>query len=307
MDGFFTHEDPGMVVVKIKGGLGNQLFQYAAGLQLASARGVELKLDLSFYEQDKTANHVAFALGQFNIDSQIALPDELSCFESENPNGLLGRFLRQLVFCFRTVSRGHIFLEKHFHYDPQIINVPKKILLDGYWQSEKYFYDISDKIREKFEPKIKFSNKDIEVAEDINKKNSVSVHIRRGDYVSNKLANEYHGVCNIDYYLRAFDYIHRQIQCPSFFVFSDDIPWVKQNLGFLKNTIFVDHNDERRAVHDLYLMSLCRHHIIANSTFSWWGAWLGEFPDKIVVAPRKWFSKPEINTSDLLPASWVTL
>ena len=137
--------------------------------------------------------------------------------------------------------------------------------------------------------------------------NSVSVHIRRGDYISNKDTNALLGVCPMDYYDRAIAYIVERVVNPCFYFFSDDIAWVRRTFSLPFQSRFVDHNSGRQSFNDMRLMSLCRHHIIANSSFSWWGAWLGRNGDKTVIAPRRWFRRDIMDLKDLCPDSWVLL
>jgi hypothetical protein len=136
---------------------------------------------------------------------------------------------------------------------------------------------------------------------------AVSIHVRRGDYVSDAGTNRFHGTCSVDYYHDAVDRISGFAPASHFFVFSDGIDWAKENLRLRQPVTYVDFNDGEKNYEDLRLMSLCKHHIIANSSFSWWGAWLNPNPDKIVIAPKKWFNDPSINTDDLIPNSWLRL
>ena len=137
--------------------------------------------------------------------------------------------------------------------------------------------------------------------------NSVSIHVRRGDYLTNPVTFQTHGLCDIDYYKKAIDEILDLVDKPHFFIFSDDQSWAKSNIIFGAPTDYVMHNNSLKNYEDLRLMSYCRHHIIANSSFSWWGAWLGNNPEKIVIAPKKWFNDPKIDTTDLIPDTWLRL
>lgn len=197
-------------------------------------------------------------------------------------------------------------VEPHFHYWPGIREVSHNAYLAGYWQSEKYFSDASETIRADFTFRQPLSEQNAEMAERIGQGMSVSLHVRRGDYASNPKTNTAHGLCSLEYYRAAVLHMAEHIERPEFFVFSDDIAWVKANLEIDFPCWYVDHNQGTESYNDMRLMSLCRHHIIANSSFSWWGAWLNRDPDKIVVAPRRWFANGK-RSEDLLPASWVSL
>ena len=138
----------------------------------------------------------------------------------------------------------------------------------------------------------------------ISQTNSVSLHIRRGDYVSNQKTNQTHGTCDLDYYQRCITEIEKEVENPYFFVFSDEIEWVKENLKINHPAEYVDQNTGDKSYEDMRLMSQCKHNVIANSSFSWWGAWLNSYPDKIVFAPKRWFASDKHNTKDLIPEGW---
>jgi hypothetical protein len=197
-------------------------------------------------------------------------------------------------------------VEPHFHYWPEINQVPRDCYLAGYWQSEQYFREAAPAIHADFTFKSLPANRNAELAEQIGQVNAVSLHVRRGDYVNNPKTNVVHGVCSLDYYRDAVRHVASRVENPYFFIFSDDMAWVKEHLKMDLPCQYVDHNCGAESYNDMRLMSLCRHHIIANSSFSWWGAWLNRNPDKIVVAPKKWFANDK-NISDLFPAGWVIL
>ena len=200
-----------------------------------------------------------------------------------------------------------ILREKQFSFDPSVIEVKGNIYTDGYWQSEKYFSEIRDLLLREFAFKYEQDAKNREIADKIKKTESISLHIRRGDYVRNSMTNQVHGLCSIDYYQEAVNYIVRKIPMCHFYIFSDDHAWVRENFTLDYPFTMVDHNDASRNYEDMRLMSLCHHNIIANSSFSWWGAWLNTNSDKIVCAPKKWFNDPTRNAKDLIPESWVKI
>jgi len=147
-------------------------------------------------------------------------------------------------------------------------------------------------------------NVNFQTAERISAVNAVCVHIRRGDYVSNPTTNQFHGNCSLEYYRPAMGIMALKVEDPNYFIFSDDPEWASDSLKGASSMTTVDHNKADRNYEDLRLMSLCKHHIIANSTFSWWGAWLCKYTGKIVIAPRRWFRDELLNTSDLIPTGW---
>jgi hypothetical protein len=193
-----------------------------------------------------------------------------------------------------------------YDFDPHILELSNNIHLDGYWQSEKYFIDIANTIRHDFTLKKEMTAKSRELSEKIKNTNSVSIHIRRGDYLSSKFSSIY-PVLTMDYYRQALDAIKNKIKDPYIFIFTDDIHWVKDNLYITGPKEFVSGQEEINVNEELILMSQCRHNIIANSSFSWWGAWLNSNTDKIVIAPQNWLSVKNYNINDLVPEKWIKI
>lgn len=285
-----------MIVVKLYGGLGNQLFQYAAAKRLAHKHNTVLKLDITPFIKYKLR---AYSLHPFNIDEIFATKDEIR--RMQPVTGIKGAINRILG----RETEGRILSERHFHFDPGVLDAPDDIYMNGYWQSEKYFKDVEDIIRGEFVVKAPQTGRDREIASLIQDSESVSLHIRRADYISNSKTKDMHGVCQPDYYMRGIEYMSERVPQAHFFVFSDDIAWAKENLRLHFAVTYVDHNDASRNYEDLRLITLCKHHIIANSTFSWWGAWLCPYDYKIVLAPERWFADENINTNDVIPFKWI--
>ncbi len=290
------------VIVHLMGGLGNQMFQYAAGRALAQRLGATLKLDVSAYASDPLRS---YSLSPFNIQEQFATPAELAAIRRPYESRLawymqrLSRLLK-LPFGWTTVQ------ENHFRpFDPRFAIISGHVYLVGYWQSEKYFADMQELIRSECTLKEKPDAANREMAERIAGVQAVSLHIRRGDYVSNPHTNQIHGVCSLAYYQECVRRLAEELSRPHFFVFSDDAAWAQENLRLDYPTTFVAHNGPARPHEDLRLMTLCQYHILANSSFSWWGAWLNPNPDKIVYAPGRWFNDPTLDTRDLLPSGWI--
>lgn len=293
-----------MIVVRLIGGLGNQLFQYAFARNLAIKQGVQLKLDVSSYRvsaPNVTARR--YELGQFKIQAEFAKFSEIWYLRGGGRVGELAAFLgsRLSRSALRRVK------ENGFSYSPDMLGLPDNVYLDGYWQSERYFKDSADLIRKDLQFAISPSAKDEEVERRIEEGDAIAVHVRRGDFVSDSAISAIHGACGLDYYQRAIAYAVNKVKNPQIFIFSDDPSWVKQNLRTGLPTVYVTHNNESTAIQDFRLMSLCDHQIIANSTFSWWAAWLNANPTKTVIAPARWFASDKFDTKDLLPAEWVQL
>ncbi|HGV9303695.1 TPA: alpha-1,2-fucosyltransferase, partial [Vibrio parahaemolyticus] len=284
-----------MVIVKVSGGLGNQLFQYAIGCAISNRLSCELLLDTSFYPKQSLRK---YELDKFNIKAKVATQKEV--FSCGGGDDLLSRFLRKLNLS-SLFFPNYIKEKESLVYLAEISHCKSGSFLDGYWQNPQYFSDIKDELVKQIVPIMPLSSPALEWQNIIiNTKNCVSLHVRRGDYVNNAHTNSVHGVCDLSYYREAITNIHETVEKPKFFVFSDDISWCKDNLGSLGHFTYVDNT--LSAIDDLMLMSFCEHHIIANSTFSWWGAWLNDHG--ITIAPKRWFSSVERNNKDLFPEKW---
>lgn len=278
-----------MIMVQLVGGLGNQLFQYAVGRRLAHLHNTILKLDLSAFE--KYTLH-AYHLNYFNIVENVATADDIA--------KISGTATRSSDDSRLTVVR-----ERFFHFDPGILELPDNVMLIGYWQCENYFAGIKEIIIEELTLKNRPDCRNQEIADAMASSNSVALHVRRADYVNHAQTNLVHGTCSLEYYKICTAKLAEKVDQPHYYIFSDDPEWVKENFSFLKHPVtFIDFNGPEKDYEDLWLMSRCKHSIIANSTFSWWGAWLNRNPEKIVFAPFKWFNK-KANTRELIPASWV--
>ena len=293
-----------MIIVRLIGGLGNQLFQYAVGRCLAEKNSAVLKIDISPFATYKLHK---YSLWAFNIQENFASPDEVTALMVLK-QGIAEQVVNRLLYRPTKLSSNFI-SEKHFYFDPQVLKLQGDIYLSGYWQSEKYFKNIEGLLRREFTVKTQIMGKNKELNNMIISCESVSIHIRRGDFVSNLKTNQTHGVCNLDYYNKCIEKIKLSINNPHFFIFSDDCEWAMVNLKINDQLIIVDHNGPDKNYEDLRLMMHCKHHIIANSSFSWWGAWLNPNPDKIVIAPKQWFADEKMNsqTKDLIPEGWIRL
>jgi hypothetical protein len=286
------------------GGLGNQLFQYAAGRRICHVLNSEQKLDTSWFQHDTSRD---YSLQNFNIKAAIADKDEISIYKKKR-SGILDRFIMPMLFRKHSAQfNDSYFKEKFFNFDPEVFSLRDNVYIDGYWQSEKYFVDIEPIIRQEFRIMRQQSKANFKLGQSIRSKESVSVHVRRGDYVSNSLTNSVLGTCDLSYYYRSIEKISSFTKNLHYYIFSDEPAWARAHLKLPYDTTFIKRNSSDKAYEDLRLMSMCKHHIIANSSFSWWGAWLNPNPNKIVIAPLKWFKNPEINTRDLPPKSWIRL
>jgi hypothetical protein len=292
-----------MIVVKLMGGLGNQMFQYAIGRKLSMLHRTSLLLDHSFIDTyDNRHIKREFELNVFNLQAKIALQSDLKkfVFVKESKIGRIIHYLLPVLLPYYLIS------EKAHSFDPEILRSPLNTWLTGFWQTEKYFNDIKDILRSDFQFKEPLQGTNKTLSERIKTCESVSIHVRRGDYTLPQTLN-FHGLCSPDYYKKAVDVLSQKITAPELFIFSDDSEWVKQNMKFDFPTTHIDNNTGVNSFKDMHLMSLCKHNIIANSSFSWWGAWLNNNKNKTVIAPKKWINDQSVNTNDVIPDNWLKL
>ena len=285
-----------MVTVKIIGGLGNQMFQYAYAKALQQ-RGYEVKIDISAFGSYDLHQ---YGLDKYNIDLEASTKKENDKFYKNN---IFSKILRKLGLDFSKKIK-----EKSLLFDSDLLNIEDDSYIEGYFQSEKYFKNIREVIIKQFTINQKVSNYAIEIENKIkNSQNSCSLHIRRGDYLNSTNIN-IHGICDIEYYKNAMKYLEEKVGNLNYFIFSDDIEWVKDNL-VIENAIYIESKEKRIPHEDIYLMSLCQHNIIANSSFSWWGAWLNQNENKIIIAPKRWFADDTMQkqSGDIVCESWVRL
>lgn len=287
-----------MIAFCSRGGLGNQLFQYATARRLALRLGVELAADTSWHDRRLPhTTHRPFELSRLRVALRTLPPRERRWARVAG-HPILGRLPLGNPW---TVLR-----ERSMAYDPGVLRCADRTLLHGYFQSPRYFEEVRDTLLSELEPVDPPSPEDLSLLASMATSESVSVHVRRGDYVTLSAAAAYHGTCSPGYYRAAFELVASKVEDPVVFVFSDDPAWARANLRFPAPTHYVDHNPPEAAPQDLRLLAGCRHAIIANSSFSWWGAWLGKQQGKLVVAPRRWFADGR-PTPDLLPAGWTPI
>ena len=287
-----------MITACLQGGMGNQLFQYAAGVALASRLGVGLQLDRTWF---RARSERWYCLDAFSISARVATDEQLRQAGIRHP-GRLARGLARLGFKRLGLSRGQV-CEPGFPYWPGFRDLSDGSCLAGYWQSERYFEEVADLIRREFTVREEPDFENQRALEAIRGCEAVAVHVRRGDYATDPRVQKFHGMTPLEYYHAAARRILSLVREPVFFMFSDDPAWVREHLVMEAPTVHVAHNGPRRDYEDLRLMSACRHHVIANSSFSWWGAWLAERPGHRVIAPARWFRNGP-DTRDLIPARW---
>ncbi|MBS1651511.1 MAG: alpha-1,2-fucosyltransferase [Bacteroidetes bacterium] len=276
------------------------MFQYAAGKSLAQCHNTDLKIDLSFLNTNPNGAYTKrnFELSAFKFDTEIASESEIQKFNAKKT------FFKKLSQPFFKQTSYHIANEKSMNFDSNFFSLPNNTLLNGFWQSEKYFEKIKTTIQNDFQIKSNLLSGIENYKTQIINTNSLSLHVRRGDYVALQSANDFHGLCSEMYYNNAVTLIKNKHAINTIFVFSDDIQWCTNNLKFDTTTIFVETNSH---FCDLHLMSLCKHNIIANSSFSWWAAWLNKNEAKTVIAPKHWFHKNKPQPISLIPKNWLQI
>lgn len=283
-----------MIITKLSGGLGNQMFQYAAGKSLASRHNTDFFLDTMEYDKWTIRKKArAFELSLFGLKNRIK-PD-FFLFNQFNSN--------------YTIAHSTKYVQPHVHFDSHFYELPDHTHLIGVWQSEQYFKDIRSALINDFSfarhlnPDRYYQN----MLDKIGATRAVSIHVRRGDYVSNPEFNKVHGVTSTSYYQKSIECIQEKERNVHFFIFSDDMEWVKSNLDIPAPFEFVRGKMGQSAIFDMWMMSQCRHNIIANSSFSWWGAWLNTHADKVVICPRNWFADKQYDSRDVAPPDWIKI
>jgi len=295
-----------MIIVKLKGGMGNQMFQYALGRALSLKYNVSLGLVLSYLE-DRTPRPKFhkfvfrdYDLDLFNIKAEVLPQAKIPFIHRQNFGPVVALYFDALSNLFNKFFNK----KRYFSFDKSILDKGSNAYLSGNWVSPKYFEDIKDIIREDLTLKNKLPLSIENLKEIIEKENSLCVYIRRRDYVGNNLYN----VIDDDYYNKGIEYINKSSKIDKIYVFSDDIEWCKNNINFKFPTFFVDNKYEgERFVGYLYLMTFCKYFLIANSTFSWWGAWLSKRNGKIVIAPSRWVSDNSVDIDDIIEKEWIKI
>jgi len=290
-----------VIIVRVTGGLGNQMFQYAMYKSLEK-KGKLVKLDSkSFYETKK--EHNGYELERiFDIKPNKPTKEDLEKFDENNISTLF-KIKRKLFG-----DKKFVYDTKEYVFNKDVYKL-KNSYLNGYWQSIKYFEGIENDIKKDFRFKNQLDNKNLEILNEIENSNSISIHIRRGDYMSPENYNMYGCIATPTYYKKAIKVIEEKVENPTFFVFSNDMDWVKKNIQINSRVFYIDINSGNGSYKDMQLMSNCKHNIIANSSFSWWGAWLNENKNKIVVAPKKWINREDVDSDkiELFCEGWTLL
>ena len=289
------------IIIHIGGGLGNQMFQYALARNISRLNGIDFKLDISSH-----FNHCddgrKYELSHFNIVENFATVEEIAGFEKfEKRNGR-----KNLIHNMFFANRSLYIKEDTSHFNEKILKLNHPAYIFGWWHNERYFKNNEETIRKEFTLRGHQYEKFTQKLKEISKENSVSIHIRRGDNLTDPKVLSYLEPCTLEYYKKASEKMAENIKNPIFYIFSDDTEWAIKNLSLKFPTKFHD-PENFQDYEELLLMSACKHNIIANSTFSWWGAWLNKNPQKIIIAPQKWFRDPVRNLQPIVPSEWLRL
>ncbi|KKQ86157.1 MAG: Glycosyl transferase family 11 [Candidatus Woesebacteria bacterium GW2011_GWB1_38_8] len=288
-----------MIIAELCGGLGNQMFQYANAQTISIRNNTPLKL---LYVRNKGDTPREYSLGHFAIKAEkISGISELLIYHSFKP-AIFSQILRKIFYSKFTVR-----IEGSETWKAGISIFKDNIYLRGFWQSERYFKDISSILRSELVPKEQISKQSIKILKQILNTQSVSIHVRRGDYFSDSKVKAIHNTYSKEYYHKAVEYIKGKVKRPVFYIFSDDLRWCEKNLKIENKIIYVKGNGVKKDYLDLWLMSKCKHNIITNSSFSWWGAWLNRNVNKIVIAPKKWFRNSSVSSVNIVPNIWIQI
>jgi hypothetical protein len=306
-----------MIITELAGGLGNQMFQYAAGRYLAHKNQVPLCLDTN-YLLDRSYTNPDFVFRDFDlaiwqVETQNATNHQIEkltgvAYAGKETTTSIWKKAYKKIKNALTPPKKHIYREPHFHFDPNFEHQKAPCYLQGYWQSEKYFAPIANILRQEFTFREPLSQNCLPLLTQIESNQSICLNVRRGDFVNIKKTNDLLGFVGLPYLYAGVNYMTSKIEKPHFFVFSDEIAWCQENIKIDFPITFVTHDYAGKKFKDyLALMTHCKHFIIPNSTFAWWAAWLAQNPEKIIISPKKWFADEKINSKDLIPDTWIRL
>lgn len=289
-----------MIRVILTGGLGNQMFQYAAAKSLSLRLNKGLTVDLYALSKRTQATKRQFGIQIFDVDLNVSSSWKSKFLVKAFPLVDKTRLLFYMLM-------GYFRDRSAIVYASEIEKLRGNIILHGHFQNEKYFDDYKDVIKRDFTFKYLLQGKNAELAKQIRDTQSVSIHVRRGDYLTNVHANKNFAILDKNYYQKVINIIKEEVESPHFFVFSEDFEWIKENISFDGLPVeYVDWNKGEDSYIDMQLMSMCKHNVIANSSFSWWAAWLNDYEWKLVYAPSEWFSDEDRNKDliDFYPKEW---
>ena len=291
-----------MIITRLKGGMGNQMFQYAMALNVAERLGTELQIDLCSLLDRSKGDFVYrnYDLSIFEVDNKFVMNPNLLKSLSKLKSAGVTKLIRNHI------NKGRKYIkEADFHFQPEYINQAiDNTIYEGWFQSHRYFEGIEDLLRKKFSFKGEILPKSQSLLKKIKSTNSICLNVRRTDFLKVDNLN----TTDLSYFLKAASEMIKQVKQPEFFIFSDDVEWCEKNIKLEKPVHIVDHKHKGEKFGNyMQLMIACKHYIIPNSSFAWWSVWLNSSPEKIVIAPKNWFNNPEIDTTDLIFQKWILL
>lgn len=292
-----------MVYVRLKAGMGNQMFQYAFGRLMAHKLGTKVKIDLSLLldrARGKDYVYRNYDLTIFEVPNDFVIAPKILKTLYRTKSSKVCKMVRNQI------ARGKNYIkEPHFEVSEEILNNPKdNTIYEGWWQSEQYFQSIEEEIRQVFSFKNPILEKSKTLVNEIESTQAICLNVRRTDFVSTSNLN----VTNKDYFVQAAEKMASMVEQPHFFIFSDDVEWCAENLNLNYPTTLVSHEHKGEKFGNyMQLMKACKHFIIPNSSFAWWAVWLNQHKNKIVIAPKNWFNDNQYDTSDLVPKTWIRL
>lgn len=292
------------------GGLGNQMFQYAAANAVAKRNNTALKIDTTILEENKKNPHYIVThrdldLDIFSLNLELANENEIIYFNGKKYNNLAGKIYNRVIFRFR---KKNLIIEKGRSFNESVLKLGDNKCLVGAWQSEKYFSDTKEETRKMFAFREPVMDVSASLIREIHNCDSICLNVRRGDYVTSPIYSKTLGALGVEYYCRGIRYFLNKISNPKVFVFSDDLEWCKNQLHLDVPMEIVGHQHAGKKFGNyLQLMKSCKYFVIPNSSFGWWGAWLSDNPGKEVVAPEKWYKDVSYQNKDLIPESWIKL
>lgn len=307
---------PNVIISLKSAGIGNCMFQYAA----ARVCSLEMKGNLLIgltdiqehqmpfkkaYSDSERLRFLEGSLGVFSMNLPIANACDVFRMRGWGEPTLCNKMLRKIKkICWALPSSCHV-EQDCYAFDASLLSMRHDVYMDGFFINPRYFENFEDILRKDFKFSVEFSEKNASFAAEISSSNAVAIHVRIGDYLHNEKIQRIYPAYGQGYYKQAIAHIESKVNDPVYYIFSDHPEWAVANLSFIKNAKIISHNPIEKGYEDLRLMSLCKHNIITNSTFSWWGAWLNPNPDKIVISPKKWING--YDASALLLAGWYVI
>lgn len=299
-----------MVIIRLMGGLGNQMFQYAFGKRMALVNKTELVLDQSLLldksKPHELVTHRNFDLNILNLSEyRWATAEEIFAYNGNPSQHSSKRILRKIKNIFYPKK---LIVQFRNDFQKEHLLIKDDVCYVGRWQNELYFKDVSEQIKKEFIITAPLNEEILFFENKIKNCNSVCLHIRRSDLITSPIYSLSIGALTLDYFIQAINHLRNKVEKPTFFIFSDDKEWCKQNIILPEQVFYMDETTSgKKAEGHLYLMQQCTHFIISNSTFAWWAAWLGEKENSVIIAPKQWTRDDVLMTNEIVPLRWTKI